>query len=101
MLRFLRVLIPAAALGVLYLILRDRVRGAPAAGTATAAERVIEQAREPEPVLGYDGMDLGATISWLERADLDGATLREIRDYERRNRAREGVIEVVGELLDE
>jgi hypothetical protein len=52
-----------------------------------------------EPVLGYDGMDQETVIDWLERAGLDGETLRTVEIYERANRRREPVLETLQDLL--
>ncbi len=57
-------------------------------------------ADEREPVLGYDGMDAETLIDWLERTELDSATLREVRSYELRHQAREEVLAALDDLMD-
>lgn len=52
-----------------------------------------------EPVLGYDGMDRDTLIDWLAAAELDRATLLEIRTYEAANRARKPVINALADML--
>lgn len=54
---------------------------------------------EEEPILGYDGMDVDTLVDWIERSDLDSATLRHVRAYEMRHRKREAVLSTVDELL--
>jgi hypothetical protein len=101
MIRLIKLLLAAATVsGLVYLALRQREV---AAGTALARNRMDEPLpeREPEPVLGYDGMDLQTVTEWLERAELDELSLRSIRAYEQRHRARETVLGVIDEKLGE
>lgn len=62
--------------------------------------RSVPHARpeEEEPILGYDGMDAGTLIDWLERAGLDSERLRRVRSYEVRNRNRGDVLAVIDDL---
>jgi hypothetical protein len=92
----LRLLITGAALAVVYIALREP--------DAPPRTRRLREPRggafdEPEPVLGFDGMDLDTLIPWLEAADLDEATLERIREYEQRHRARETVLDTLEDLL--
>ncbi len=83
-------------LGTLTVAVRRRMRQA-----STGPEEVggaLEEEREP--ILGYDGMDADSLIDWLEDAELDRATLRRVRDYERRHAGREDVLAAIEDLLD-
>lgn len=105
----IKVLLGAAAAGLVVLALRDFERGrwlAPALpggrgrGAAGEDDRLEdEEDFEEEPVLGYDGMDRDTLIEWLQDADLDEATLLRIERYERARHNREPVLDAVSDLL--
>ena len=54
---------------------------------------------EPEPILGYDGMDQETLLEWLEAARPDMPTLERMYRYEQANHRREPVLSDLAELL--
>lgn len=100
--RLLKVLLGAAAVGVVAVAFRDSARGRwlrPAL-PGDDDEGGLLIADGEEPVLGYDGMDRDTLLDWLADADLDRDTLLRIRAYESANQARELVLDTVDDLLD-
>jgi hypothetical protein len=100
--RLLKVLLGAAAVGVVAVAFRDSARGRwlrPALpGDDEDGDLLIADGEEP--VLGYDGMDRDTLLDWLGDADLDRDTLLRIRAYETANLDREPVMDAVDDLLD-
>jgi hypothetical protein len=67
-----------------------------------AREPVLDKLRwmrQKEPLSGYDAMDVDEAIAALEPADL--ATLKRVRGYERKFRARRDVLNEVARLHSE
>ncbi len=100
--RLLKVMLGAAAVGVVAVAFRDTARGRwlrPALpGDDEDGDLLIADGEEP--VLGYDGMDRDTLLDWLADADLDRDTLLRIRAYETANQGREPVLDAVDDLLD-
>src|SRR5688500_8864339 len=102
--RLLKVLLGAAAVGVVAVAFRDSARGRwlrpalPGRDEEYDGGRMIADGEEP--VLGYDGMDRDTLLDWLSDADLDRDTLLRIRAYESVNLGREPVLDAVDDLLD-
>jgi hypothetical protein len=71
--------------------LEDRLGGPGAAGEADELE--------PEPVLGYDGMDQDTLIDWLGNMQLDRDLLLRVRRYEATHRNRETVLTALTDML--
>ena len=101
--RLLKVLVGAAAVGVVVVAFRDSARGRwlrpvfPGRGEDGGG---LDIADGEEPVLGYDGMDRDTLLDWLTDADLDRDTLLRIRAYESATLGREPVLDAVDDLLD-
>lgn len=102
--RLLKVLVGAAAVGVVVAAFRDSGRGRwlrpalPGRGEDDDGDLLIADGEEP--VLGYDGMDRDTLLDWLGDAELDRDTLLRIRAYESVNLARAPVLDAVDDLLD-
>ncbi|HEX8695994.1 MAG TPA: hypothetical protein VF746_26500 [Longimicrobium sp.] len=107
--RFLKVLVGAAAVGAIALAFRDFANerwlqpALPGGGEwdEGGEDRLLEVDAEEmeEPVLGYDGMDRDTLVAWLDDADLDESTLLRIRRYEHATENREPVLDKVDDLL--
>lgn len=97
----LKLALAGAATAVILTAFRDRegARWLAPAGLGGAMRRPREPAVMEEPVLGYDGMDEDTLLDWLGAAELDEATLRGIEHYERANRDRGPVLDVLADLL--
>lgn len=80
----------AVSLGVVFAATR---RGSYTAMTANGDLQI------QEPILGYDGMDQETLLEWLDEAELDDATLHDIRDYESTYQRREPVLAAIEDLL--
>jgi hypothetical protein len=105
--RFLKVLVGAAAVGAIALAFRDFANERWLQPALPGGERgeggedgLLDEAEATEePVLGYDGMDRDTLVAWLDDADLDEATLLRIRRYEHATQNREPVLDKVDDLL--
>jgi hypothetical protein len=101
--RFLKLLLGVAAVGVVAAAFRDSARGrwlrpaVPFAGDDEDGEVGLDG---QEPVLGYDGMDRDTLLEWLRDAELDRSTLLRIQAYETANLARGPVLDAVDDMLD-
>lgn len=101
--RFLKLLLGVAAVGVVAAAFRDSARGRwlrPAVPFAGDDEEGGIAPDGQEPVLGYDGMDRDTLLEWLRDADLDRTTLLRIQAYETANLARTPVLDAIEDMLD-
>ena len=96
--RLLKVLLGAAAVGVVAVAFRERGRWLRPALPGDDEGGLLVNGEEP--VLGYDGMDRDTLLDWLADADLDLDTLLRVRAYETANLAREPVLDAVDDLLE-
>ena len=101
--RFLKLLLGMAAVGVVAAAFRDSARGRwlrPAVPFAGDDEEGGVALDGQEPILGYDGMDRDTLLEWLRDAELDRATLLRIQAYETANQARGPVLDAIDDMLD-
>lgn len=102
--QILKLLVGAAAVGVVVAAFRDSSRQRwlrPALpGGGGDGEDGYDALGGQEPVLGYDGMDRDTLLDWLGEADLDRATLLRIQAYETANLARGPVLDAIEDMLD-
>jgi hypothetical protein len=108
--RYLKVLLGAAAVGAIVVAFRDWEHGRWLQPALPGGEDDDGRARslydggadeddDEEPVLGYDGMDRDSLIAWLDDASLDEETLLDIRRYEERHENRGQVLDALDDLL--
>ncbi len=57
-------------------------------------------ALDPEPFLGFDGLDVDAVLDWIRDADPDLDTLQTIRRYENAHRRRSPVLRECTRRID-
>jgi hypothetical protein len=89
-------LVAGIVIGIIAAAFRDFERGE---WLAPAIPRGSEEPDAEEPVLGYDGMDQETILEWIEEAELDAPTVTRLIRYEEATRAREPVLDALGELL--
>ncbi len=98
--RLLKMVLAGAALGVIVTAFRDFENETwliPVRSGDGEDEGGIED--EPEPVLGYDGMDQDTLLDWLDGANLDADTLSRMHRYELAGRGREPVLSAIEDRL--
>lgn len=101
--RFLKLLLGVAAVGVVAAAFRDSTRGrwlrpsVPFTGDDGEGGPELDG---QEPVLGYDGMDRDTLLEWLNDAELDRATLLRIQAYETAHQARVPILDAIEDMLD-
>lgn len=98
--RLLKLLVAAAAAGVVVVAFRDFENG----GWLRPAPRSPglgggDEVDDTEPVLGYDGMDQDTLLDWIGEAEPDERTLRQMYEYERAHRARRVVLDALADRL--
>ena len=102
--QILKLLVGAAAVGVVVAAFRDSARQRwlrPAVPFGGDEDEDGDYALGgQEPVLGYDGMDRDTLLEWLREADLDRSTLLRIQAYEGANLSRAPVLDAVEDMLD-
>lgn len=94
--KLLKMLALGAAVGVIVIAFRD-----PGPGRSLAPDggRLDDEDDETEPMLGYDGMDVGTLLDWFDQAAPDRALLERIRRYEMGHLAREAVLGALDDRL--
>ena len=98
--RLLKMLLAGAAIGVILTAFRDFENETwliPVLPGEGGGEGGIDD--EPEPVLGFDGMDQDTLLDWLDDADLDADTLSRMHRYELAGRGREPVLSAIEDRM--
>lgn len=95
--KLLKLLAVGAAVGVIVIAFRDLDPGRSMA--ALPGGGTLDDVDETEPMLGYDGMDVGALLDWFDEAAPDRALLERIRRYEMTHLAREAVLGALDDRL--
>ena len=98
--RLLKILLAGAAVGVIVTAFRDFENESWLLPTRSGGSRgPIDLGDEPEPVLGYDGMDQDTLLDWLSGAEMDVETLERMHRYELAGRGREPVLSAIEDRL--
>jgi hypothetical protein len=95
-----KLLAAGAALGVILTTFRDeRGEWIVPGGDLLRPRGATDDDGDAEPVLGYDGMDDGAVLEWLDRSDTDRRTLLNMIRYEAGHRGRQEVLAAIVDQL--
>lgn len=70
-----------------------RLAGLPPDVARRPEHRPGEPTPDPEPFLGYDGLDTDGVLAWIRDADPEPELLRAIRAYESTHRRRPAILE--------
>lgn len=97
--KLLKLLAVGAAVGVIVIAFRDQDDGRSLARALPGGGSLDDEVDETEPMLGYDGMDVGALLDWFDQAAPDPALLERIRAYEMTHLAREAVLGALDDRL--
>ncbi|MBW3628998.1 MAG: hypothetical protein KY464_06835 [Gemmatimonadetes bacterium] len=98
--KLLKLLAVGAAVGVIVIAFRDLDQGRSTARALPGGGSLDDDdVDETEPMLGYDGMDVGALLDWFDQTAPDRALLERIRRYEMTHLAREAVLGALDDRL--
>ena len=97
--KLLKMLAVGAAVGVIVIAFRDPDQGRSLARALPGGGSLDDDVDETEPMLGYDGMDVGALLDWFDQAAPDRPLLERIRRYEMTHLAREAVLGALDDRL--
>lgn len=97
--KLLKLLAVGAAVGVIVIAFRDLDEGRSMTRALPGGGSLDDDVDETEPMLGYDGMDVGALLDWFDQAAPDRALLERIREYEMTHLAREAVLGALHDRL--
>jgi hypothetical protein len=97
--RLLKMLLAGAAIGVIVTAFRDFENETWLIPVRPGGAGGMDLEDEPEPVLGYDGMDQDTLLDWLADAAVDADTLERMHRYELAGRGREPVLSAIEDRL--